>query len=156
VLLSTDGPYEQVIKIKPPMVFSKSDADALVNALRVQLEQLAASPQLLAQLAAAEDERATTHIAPVAAAYAENAARIYALAAAVAAGSSDYGASPKAVAAAAAAAAGPKQRKSLLRRVLSWASAKSGGSESSMSTASVEWEAGGAAVGGAIAAAVRA
>jgi 4-aminobutyrate aminotransferase-like enzyme len=31
VLLSTDGPFHNVIKIKPPMVFSKEDADRLVD-----------------------------------------------------------------------------------------------------------------------------
>ncbi len=31
VLLSTDGPFHNVIKIKPPMVFSKDDADRLVE-----------------------------------------------------------------------------------------------------------------------------
>jgi len=30
VLLSTDGPYHNVLKIKPPMVFSKADADFLI------------------------------------------------------------------------------------------------------------------------------
>ncbi len=33
VLLSTDGPYHNVIKIKPPMVFSRGDADRLIEAL---------------------------------------------------------------------------------------------------------------------------
>ena len=33
VLLSTDGPRHNVIKIKPPMVFSKSDADLLLARL---------------------------------------------------------------------------------------------------------------------------
>ena len=33
VLLSTDGPYHNVIKIKPPMVFSKADADLLISGL---------------------------------------------------------------------------------------------------------------------------
>ena len=32
VLLSTDGPFHNVIKIKPPMVFSKSDADRVIAA----------------------------------------------------------------------------------------------------------------------------
>ena len=30
VLLSTDGPFSNVIKIKPPMVFDSADADRLV------------------------------------------------------------------------------------------------------------------------------
>lgn len=33
VLLSTDGPFHNVIKIKPPLVFSKADADFLVSRL---------------------------------------------------------------------------------------------------------------------------
>jgi len=33
VLLSTDGPFHNVIKIKPPMVFSRADADLLVGRL---------------------------------------------------------------------------------------------------------------------------
>ena len=31
VLLSTDGPLHNVIKIKPPLVFSRADADLLVT-----------------------------------------------------------------------------------------------------------------------------
>ena len=33
ILLSTDGPLHNVIKIKPPLVFSMSDADRLAEAL---------------------------------------------------------------------------------------------------------------------------
>jgi 4-aminobutyrate aminotransferase-like enzyme len=33
VLVSTDGPYHNVIKIKPPLVFSIQDADRLVETL---------------------------------------------------------------------------------------------------------------------------
>jgi len=33
VLLSTDGPYENVIKIKPPMVFSKQNANLVCEKL---------------------------------------------------------------------------------------------------------------------------
>jgi 4-aminobutyrate aminotransferase-like enzyme len=33
ILLSTDGPHHNVIKIKPPMVFTKEDADWLVQNL---------------------------------------------------------------------------------------------------------------------------
>ena len=33
ILLSTDGPLHNVIKLKPPIVFSKANADALVSAL---------------------------------------------------------------------------------------------------------------------------
>jgi 4-aminobutyrate aminotransferase-like enzyme/Ser/Thr protein kinase RdoA (MazF antagonist) len=33
VLLSTDGPFHNVIKIKPPLVFSRADADCLMSSL---------------------------------------------------------------------------------------------------------------------------
>jgi 4-aminobutyrate aminotransferase-like enzyme len=33
ILLSTDGPDHNVIKIKPPLVFSEADADLLTNTL---------------------------------------------------------------------------------------------------------------------------
>jgi len=33
VLLSTDGPHHNVIKIKPPMVFSRKDAGVVVDRL---------------------------------------------------------------------------------------------------------------------------
>jgi 4-aminobutyrate aminotransferase-like enzyme len=33
ILLSTDGPFHNVIKIKPPLVFSRVDADVLVSGL---------------------------------------------------------------------------------------------------------------------------
>jgi 4-aminobutyrate aminotransferase-like enzyme len=33
VLLSTTGLYDNVVKIRPPMVFSKENADQLVNTL---------------------------------------------------------------------------------------------------------------------------
>jgi 4-aminobutyrate aminotransferase-like enzyme len=37
VLLSTDGPLHNVIKIKPPLIFSRADADSLVAALEAEL-----------------------------------------------------------------------------------------------------------------------
>jgi 4-aminobutyrate aminotransferase-like enzyme len=43
VLLSTDGPFHNVIKIKPPLVFSRSNADFLLARLR---EVLAAAAGL--------------------------------------------------------------------------------------------------------------
>jgi 4-aminobutyrate aminotransferase-like enzyme len=33
ILISTDGPDHNVIKIKPPMVFTKKNADQLLNTL---------------------------------------------------------------------------------------------------------------------------
>jgi hypothetical protein len=39
VLLSTDGPYDNVIKIKPPMSFSHEDAQMLLDVLQTVLTQ---------------------------------------------------------------------------------------------------------------------
>ena len=39
VLISTDGPFHNVIKIKPPIVFSRANADHLVDTLRVVLQE---------------------------------------------------------------------------------------------------------------------
>jgi 4-aminobutyrate aminotransferase-like enzyme/Ser/Thr protein kinase RdoA (MazF antagonist)/murein DD-endopeptidase MepM/ murein hydrolase activator NlpD len=39
VLMSTDGPYHNVLKIKPPMVFTKEDADRLVDTLELVLAE---------------------------------------------------------------------------------------------------------------------
>jgi len=33
VLLSTDGPFHNVIKIKPPLIFSRADCDFLLDRL---------------------------------------------------------------------------------------------------------------------------
>ena len=45
VLLSTDGPCHNVLKIKPPMVFSRENADQLVDALAMVLAEHWASPE---------------------------------------------------------------------------------------------------------------
>jgi len=37
ILLSTDGPFDNVIKIKPPLVFTAEDADRVVSELDVVL-----------------------------------------------------------------------------------------------------------------------
>lgn len=42
MLLSTDGPDHNVIKIKPPMVFSSADADRLVETVDAVLSEIAA------------------------------------------------------------------------------------------------------------------
>jgi len=44
VLLSTDGPDHNVIKIKPPLVFSRGDTDLLIEVLDVVLQEDAAQP----------------------------------------------------------------------------------------------------------------
>jgi 4-aminobutyrate aminotransferase-like enzyme len=41
ILISTDGPYGNVLKLKPPMYFDQQDADHLVNELRSVLFELA-------------------------------------------------------------------------------------------------------------------
>jgi len=41
VLLSTDGPLHNVIKIKPPMVFSRADADLLLDRVDRALGEVA-------------------------------------------------------------------------------------------------------------------
>jgi 4-aminobutyrate aminotransferase-like enzyme len=40
VLLSTDGPFHNVMKIKPPLVFSAADADRLVDSVDSILGEL--------------------------------------------------------------------------------------------------------------------
>ena len=40
VLLSTDGPFHNVIKIKPPLVFSAADADRLVETVDAVLAEV--------------------------------------------------------------------------------------------------------------------
>jgi 4-aminobutyrate aminotransferase-like enzyme len=44
VLLSTDGPFHNVIKIKPPLVFSGADSDRLVETVDAVLTELARLP----------------------------------------------------------------------------------------------------------------
>jgi 4-aminobutyrate aminotransferase-like enzyme len=40
ILLSTDGPLENVIKIKPPLVFSRENADELLAGLDEVLSEI--------------------------------------------------------------------------------------------------------------------
>jgi 4-aminobutyrate aminotransferase-like enzyme len=42
VLLSTDGPFHNVMKIKPPLVFSDADVDRLVETIEAVLAEVAA------------------------------------------------------------------------------------------------------------------
>lgn len=51
VLLSSEGPYASVLKIKPPLCFSEADADELVAALGAALAEL--GPEERAALAEA-------------------------------------------------------------------------------------------------------
>jgi len=43
VLLSTDGPHENVLKMKPPLVFSKDNADEVVDKLDLVLQDLSSA-----------------------------------------------------------------------------------------------------------------
>ena len=45
ILVSTDGPFHNVIKIKPPMQFSLADAEQLVDVFDEILAEDAARPQ---------------------------------------------------------------------------------------------------------------
>jgi 4-aminobutyrate aminotransferase-like enzyme len=40
VLLGTDGPYYNVVKIRPPMPFTERDGDILVEALEQAITEL--------------------------------------------------------------------------------------------------------------------
>ena len=40
ILLGTDGPHHNVVKIRPPMPFDDADADLLVEALDDALRQI--------------------------------------------------------------------------------------------------------------------
>ena len=50
VLMSVDGRFENVLKIKPPLVFSMSDADRLLTCLHEALRRMAAAPDEVAAL----------------------------------------------------------------------------------------------------------
>jgi len=40
VLLSTDGPFDNVLKLKPPIVFGRAEADILCDELELALEHV--------------------------------------------------------------------------------------------------------------------
>ncbi|KAK3612244.1 hypothetical protein CHS0354_039525 [Potamilus streckersoni] len=40
IILSTDGPYENILKMKPPMCFSRTDADNVIEKLTVTLKEV--------------------------------------------------------------------------------------------------------------------
>lgn len=54
VLLSTEGPFSSVIKVKPPLCFGEDDAERMVGALRCALGGLGAEER--AELAEASRE----------------------------------------------------------------------------------------------------
>jgi 4-aminobutyrate aminotransferase-like enzyme len=44
VLIGTDGPYHNVLKIRPPMPFGDEDADALLESLEHALSVVSSTP----------------------------------------------------------------------------------------------------------------
>jgi acetylornithine/succinyldiaminopimelate/putrescine aminotransferase len=44
VLIGTDGPYHNVLKVRPPMPFGDEDADALLESLEQALSVVSSSP----------------------------------------------------------------------------------------------------------------
>jgi 4-aminobutyrate aminotransferase-like enzyme len=44
VLAGTDGPYHNVLKLRPPLIFSKADADLFVTILHDILREDASQP----------------------------------------------------------------------------------------------------------------
>jgi 4-aminobutyrate aminotransferase-like enzyme/Ser/Thr protein kinase RdoA (MazF antagonist) len=45
ILISTEGPFRNVLKIRPPLVFTKTDADFLLETLKLVLEESALQPR---------------------------------------------------------------------------------------------------------------
>jgi 4-aminobutyrate aminotransferase-like enzyme len=44
ILAGTDGPHHNVIKLRPPLIFSEADADLFVETLQRVLQEDAARP----------------------------------------------------------------------------------------------------------------
>ncbi|KAG2486694.1 hypothetical protein HYH03_014623 [Edaphochlamys debaryana] len=79
VLLSTDGPYDNVVKMKPPMVFGRREADTLLHHLGEVLST-ELTPAQLQRLEAEEDQHEAAVLAPRRRQYEENARAMYAAA----------------------------------------------------------------------------
>src|SRR5260370_22389838 len=45
ILAGTDGPHHNVIKLRPPLIFSESDADLFITTLEAILQEDSAQPQ---------------------------------------------------------------------------------------------------------------
>jgi 4-aminobutyrate aminotransferase-like enzyme len=45
ILAGTDGPHHNVIKLRPPLIFSEADADLFVKTLDAVLQEDAAQPR---------------------------------------------------------------------------------------------------------------
>ena len=76
ILLSTDGPYENVLKIKPPMVFGFNEVDHLVKALRAVLST-ELTPAAWKKILSDEDAYASKVLAPRMKLHDENERQIY-------------------------------------------------------------------------------
>ncbi|EFJ46733.1 hypothetical protein VOLCADRAFT_92827 [Volvox carteri f. nagariensis] len=76
VLISTDGPYDNVIKIKPPMVFGIREADMLLREFREVLEQ-ELTADVRQKLRRREDELWTSVYGPRQAKYRENERQLF-------------------------------------------------------------------------------
>jgi ethanolamine-phosphate phospho-lyase len=75
VLLSSDGPAGNVIKIKPPMVFGREEVDVMVLVMSEVLTELT-SAQRLTQLGVLEQQHWQQHTAHIMARYADNEAKL--------------------------------------------------------------------------------
>ena len=76
ILLSTDGPYENVLKIKPPMVFGFKEVDRLVSTMKEVLST-ELLPLVWKRIIADEEAFASKVIAPRMALYERNEAQIF-------------------------------------------------------------------------------
>ena len=47
ILLQSDGPHNNVLKLKPPLVFSKADADRFTDVLGQILEEITAMDNMI-------------------------------------------------------------------------------------------------------------
>lgn len=52
VFFSTDGPHRNVLKFKPPMCFTKEDADELADKLDIILQEMRDDPELMSRIEA--------------------------------------------------------------------------------------------------------
>ncbi|GAX77014.1 hypothetical protein CEUSTIGMA_g4461.t1 [Chlamydomonas eustigma] len=77
ILMSTDGPYDNVLKIKPPMMFGRKEVDTLVSNLRAVLS-VELTPSVFDKILIEEQKHAIDIVHPRKAIYDENERRLYA------------------------------------------------------------------------------
>jgi ethanolamine-phosphate phospho-lyase len=77
VLLSTDGPYDNVVKIKPPMSWVKSDVQRLVSNLLETLEGFMTSVGARVEIEREEEKHLRASLSQVIKTYQENEERMY-------------------------------------------------------------------------------